>query len=249
MRLERSLVIEIADTKTVNRMDMLIAEWERVVDRRVDFLRCYRMMTGNMLLAIEEGEFNDGPWVRQLLQNFADYYFAALDDYEHNRPKTPIVWSTAHRTAVQPKTPVLQNLLLGINAHINYDLVLTLYDLLSPEWNALSSAGRRRRYEDHRHVNVVIGRTVDEVQDSVVEPEARLMDIVDKLLGPIDEWTASLLIRNWREEVWHHTQQMLAAQNDTEREIVRQEVESTTLRRAKTIVQPVGLTILEEIFN
>ncbi|MGD2078234.1 MAG: DUF5995 family protein, partial [Chloroflexota bacterium] len=118
----------MAHIQTTERMDSLIDEWQRREDRRVDFLRCYRLMTGNMLLAIEKGEFHDGPWVRQLLDHFADYYFVALANYDDDRPETPPVWSAAHRAAIEPDTLILQNLLLGINAHINYDLVFTLYD-------------------------------------------------------------------------------------------------------------------------
>lgn len=237
----------MTDIQTTKRMDSLIDQWQRRKDRRVDFLRCYRLMTGNMLLAIKKGEFHDGPWVRQLLDHFADYYFAALTNYEEHRPETPVVWSSAHRAAVKPETLILQNLLLGINAHINYDLVLTLYDILSPEWDALSPTARRQRYEDHRHVNAVIGRTVDAVQDSIVEPKEPFMEIVDILLGPVDEWTASLMIRKWREEVWRHALQMLAAQDETERETLRRQVETLTLHRARAILRPIGLDSLAAI--
>ena len=51
---------------------------------------------------------------------------------------------------------VLQNLLLGINAHINYDLVLTIYDMPAPEWERLTEEQRRRRFQDHCTVNVII---------------------------------------------------------------------------------------------
>jgi hypothetical protein len=234
----------MADIATTRRMDTLIDEWQRQADRRADFLRCYRLMTGNVLLAIDQDEFHDGPWVRQLLDHFAHYYFAALTDYEGDRPETPAVWVAAHRAAVLPETLILQNLLLGINAHINYDLVLTLYDVLSPEWEALSPTVRRQRYEDHRRVNAVIGRTVDVVQDDVVEPKEPLLDIVDKLLGPVDEWTASLIIRQWREEVWRHAEQMLAAHDAAEREALRRQVETLTLQRAKAILRPGSLDSL-----
>lgn len=239
----------MADIYTTTRMDSLIDEWQQRQDRRVDFLRCYRLMTGNMLLAIKKGEFHDGPWVQQLLDHFADYYFTALANYEQDRPETPAVWTTTHRAAVQPKTLLLQNLLLGINAHINYDLVLTLYDVLAPEWQALSATARRQRYEDHRRVNTVIGRTVDAVQDSIVEPKEPLMQIVDALLGPVDELTASLMIRRWREEVWRHTLQMLAAPDEAERESLRQQVETLTLERAQAILRPAGLDSLGVIIG
>jgi hypothetical protein len=231
------------------KMDALLGAWEQRADRRAAFLRCYRMMTGNTLAALEAQEFHDGPWVRQLLHRFADYYFGALDCFEQNLPDTPAVWSTAHRSAHQEKAFVLQNLLLGINAHINYDLVLTLYEVLSQDWNNLSEEMRHQRYEDHCHVNVIIGRTIDEAQDKIVEAESPYMDIIDKLLGPVDEWSASLLIRTWREEVWHHAQQMLAARDDAERETLRQQIEAITLQRSQTILQPAGLRVLNELFD
>ncbi len=237
----------MANIYATKQMDSLIDEWQQREDRRADFLRCYRLMTGNMLLAIEEGEFHDGPWVRQLLDHFAWYYFTALADFEQGRPETPAVWTTAHRAAVRPETLILQNLLLGINAHINYDLVLTLYDVLAPEWDVLPPESRRRRYEDHRHVNAVIGRTVDAVQDDIVEPKEPLMAIVDALLGPVDELTASLMIRKWREEVWRHALQMLAAQDEAERETLRRQVETLTLHRAGAILRPIGLDSLDAL--
>ena len=118
------------DKNIIGRMDTLIGEWDQLADRRVDFLRCYRFMTNNMLIAIRQDEFNDGPWVRMLLVHFADYYFSALSSYDKQPSHTPIVWSTVHNTSNQEGSLVLQNLLLGINTHINYDLVLILYDIL-----------------------------------------------------------------------------------------------------------------------
>jgi hypothetical protein len=73
------------------------------------------------------------------------------------------------------------------------------------------------------------------------------MEIVDILLGPVDEWTASLMIRKWREEVWRHALQMLAAQDETERETLRRQVETLTLHRARAILRPIGLDSLAAI--
>jgi len=60
---------------------------------------------------------------------------------------------------------VLQNLLLGVNAHVNYDLTFAVVDLLAPEWAGLSEAERRARYEDFCQVNRIIAETVDEVHE------------------------------------------------------------------------------------
>jgi len=219
-------------------MDAQLVEWEQRSDRRRDFLRCYRMMTGNMFTAIEAGEFQDSAWVGRLLELFAGYYFRALEEYEQSQPTTPAVWSCAHGCAAQ--APALLNVLQGINAHINYDLVLALYDMLLPEWATLSEQERGRRYADHCHVNEIIGRTMDLAQDEIVDAETPMMDLVDRLLGPLDEWSAMRLICRWREEVWEHALELLVAKDEGEREGLRRRIQELTLRRSQMIAEPVG---------
>jgi hypothetical protein len=146
-------------------MQELVQTWEAASDRRAIFLNCYLLMTRNMLTAVDADEFIDRDWVYALLHRFADCYFGALEAYEQGNAGTPAVWQTAHDATREPQTHILQNMLLGINAHINYDLVLTLVDMLEPGWAQLSSLQRARRYTDHCRVNAVIGRTVDVVQE------------------------------------------------------------------------------------
>jgi hypothetical protein len=217
-------------------MQALIRRWEAAADRRSIFLSCYMLMTGNMLAAIDAGEFDDAGWVNILLHRFADYYFDALAAYEQDSPATPAVWRLAFDAARRPQTQVLQNLLLGVSAHINYDLVLTLVDMLEREWAGLSQDQRGRRYADHCHVNQVIGRTVDSVQDTIVERLAPALDIVDKLLGPLDEWMASRLITHWRDQVWQNAVLLMETPHQAERERLRYQVEAASLQRADAIL-------------
>jgi hypothetical protein len=130
----------------------------------------------------------------------------------------------------------LQDLLLGINAHINYDLVLTLVDMLEPEWATLSPEQRRQRYEDHCHVNTIIAATVDSVQDQVVMPDSRWLGVVDWALGPLDERMAARLIRRWREEVWQQALQMLATADPDERADLRRLLAEQSLERSQQIL-------------
>lgn len=203
------------------RMAALIEQWQQAADARSDFLSCYALMTGNMLRAVDNRDFHDPAWVGQLLQHFADYYFVALDGYERGDDATPEVWRLAHDATRQPGTQTVQLLLLGINAHINYDLVLALTDMLEPDWAALTPEQRQQRYEDHARVNAVIAATVDSVQDQVLSPQARWLGWMDAVLGPVDERLAARIIRNWREEVWQQAQHMLATQDVEERADLR----------------------------
>jgi hypothetical protein len=193
-------------------------------------------MTGNTLRALDEGQFHDPQWVSRLLHLFADYYFLALDAYEQKDARTPTVWRMAFDAAAERQTQVLQDLLLGINAHINYDLVLTLVDMLEPEWAALTSEQRRQRYEDHCHVNSIIAATVDSVQDQVVTPDSQWLGVVDWVLGPLDEQVAARLIRRWREEVWQQAMQMLATTDPDERADLRRLLAAQSLERSQQIL-------------
>lgn len=216
-------------------MQSLIARWDEVSDHRTIFLTCYMMMTRNMLAAIDQQKFKDSAWVDSLLHRFADYYFVALDAYERNPATAPSVWQLAHNATRDPHMPALQKLLLGVNAHINYDLVLTLVDLLRPEWDNLSGSQRAARYADHCHVNEVIGHTIDAVQDQVLERTAPVMDIIDRLLGPIDEMLISRLITHWRETVWRNAMRVLETNESGERARLIQRVEGEALSLGRII--------------
>ena len=124
-------------------------------------------------------------------------------------------------------------MLLGVNAHINYDLVFTLVDMLEPEWQGLSPEQRTHRYNDHCRVNNIIGRTIDAVQDQVLEPGMPLMDLVDKLLGPVDEFLISHLISNWREDVWQNAAELLGT--GSERNKLEGQIEAHALRVGRVI--------------
>jgi hypothetical protein len=218
------------------RMHHLVNQWEQCSDNRWVFLSCYTMMTENMLTAIDAGGFIDGGWVERLLHHFAGYYFRSLEDFERGDEDIPAVWGLAHHAASRLNTGVMQNLLLGINAHINYDLVLTLVDLLEPDWERLSQGQIQQRYDDYCTVNDIIAETIDAVQDTVVERVKPDMDLIDRLFGPVDEWLASQLINAWRERVWRQALNMLESPNGGARERLRRAIEEATLQRSRSIL-------------
>ncbi len=229
------------DEPVVARMQALVTRWEESNDRRAVFLGCYALMTRNMLAAIAVQDFEDNIWVSSLLRHFAEYYFKALNAYEEKQTDTPHVWNIAFDAARQPHTHVLQNLILGVNAHINYDLVFALEDLLRPEWQELSGEQRRMRYRDHCHVNDIIFQTIDSVQDQIIERYSIGMEVADIMLGPLDEWMTSRLISLWREEVWDWAMQLIETEGRDAREVLQQRVEQRTIRKAHSIMGEEGI--------
>jgi len=217
------------------RMAALVSQWEADADQRAIFLRCYLMMTQNMQTAIANLEFKDPTWVDYLLARFADYYFAALDAYGRDHTAAPQVWQVAHDAAHQPGVWALQKLLLGVNAHINYDLVLTLVEVLRAEWQSLTDAQRSQRYADYGYVNEIIARTIEAVQDQILEPAMPVLALLDVLLGRMDEKLVSRVLTGWRDHVWREAVQMLEAADAAEQARIIQQVEARALREARLI--------------
>jgi hypothetical protein len=226
------------------RMKELLVKWEAANDHRLIFLSCYRMMTQNILDAIEAQDFEDSAWVSRLMEHFAEYYFRALDAFESKQTNPPTAWQIAFTAAQNPHTNVLQDLVLGVNAHINYDLVLALSDVLAPEWQQLSVDQRTMRYRDHCHVNDIINHTINAVQDQVIDRFEPMFGLMDKFLGPIDEWMTSLLISDWREEVWEHVTQIIDPKNQTGEQAIITHVEQVSINRAQEILGKVKLSDL-----
>jgi hypothetical protein len=216
----------------VQKMTDQARYWEERQDKRAVFLQCYTMMSANMLDALKAQRFQDNAWVERLLHRFADYYFDALACYDCGE-EVPLVWQNVHEAAAHNKLHVLQHLLLGVNAHINYDLVLTLEEILRDEWFDLSEEMRKKRYQDHCMVNTIIAETIDKVQDDVIEEYSPIMDLVDKVFGRQDERIFISLISSWREHVWENALKLIECTDDVKRKYHLNKLENAVLRRSR----------------
>jgi len=223
---------------TLGRMMILLDQWEAQGDRRCIFLRCYAMMTTHMLTGVTGGRFHDAPWVLGLLEHFVEYYFTNLDAYDRGIVDVPRAWRQAHDLARDSNTLPGEDLLLGINAHINHDLPLALFDCLTQEWPANSSDQRQERYEDFCMVNTVLAETIDGVQREVVERYDHFLRLLDQPFIPmvrVLEWEVCNVISAWREEVWEYARRLLEAE-EADRAAVRLAIDEGASRRARLVV-------------
>jgi hypothetical protein len=186
----------------LDRMERQVRSWDDTGDRRAVFLSCYLRMTESVHDAVDSHRFADGPWVGRLLDRFAGFYFDSVDQWERSDERLAKPWAMAHRAAVERSAAPLQLLLAGVNAHINYDLVLTLVDLLDDDWSTMDAADRIGRYRDYDLINTIIAETADRVQDEVLERYSPRLDLVDRALGGLDERLMIRLLLRWRRDVW-----------------------------------------------
>ena len=219
-------------SEVLDKMDALVAGWGPG-DRRALFLRAYRTMSESMYQSIDAGDFRDAAWVDGLLARFADYYFRAVDAHASSPNACPRVWKIAFESASDPEVHALRALFLGINAHINFDLALCVADVMT-DWSDLDSDGREQRADDYRTVDLVINRTINEVQEKVVVPAAPAMGWLDVALGPVDEWLLSRLITDWRADTWGDAL-LLLEQPDVAEE-VKDRIEGEAIGTAQRIL-------------
>jgi hypothetical protein len=214
--------------RPLERMQSIARAWEEAGDRRSVFPAAYAAMTTAMHEAIEADRFIDADWVSALLELFADYYFRAVAGFEQGMP-IPDCWR--HALEAPADLDVLQHLLLGINAHINRDLVFTTVEMLERHSGRVED-----RRVDFDRVNEVIRTTIDTVQDEVVATRSKFWSAVDAMLWPLDEWAFAGLIESWRDDVWASAVRHLQASSG-DRPALGRRVEEAAAERAKAIIR------------
>src|SRR5437870_3417147 len=110
----------------ISEMDRRWRRLARAGDWRAVFADSYLRTTVQVLTATQrDGYFRDPAWVVKLDCAFAQRYFDAIDAWDAHRT-CPRPWRIAFRNATDKRTVVVQDLLLGMNAHINFDLPFAL---------------------------------------------------------------------------------------------------------------------------
>lgn len=184
-------------------------------DLRGVFATAYLHITRSINEAIQTQSFHDNAWSEKYLIRFANLYRVALLNYETGSSKlVPKSWRVAFDLAENKEGLIIQHLVLGINAHINHDLAIALFDVkIDPD--------RDHKYADHADVNLILEKATDGLKRSVIEKYAPILQRLDRGLGTIDDEITAFSIPKAREHAWSFAIALTAAQSDIEREILK----------------------------
>ncbi|MBV9594772.1 MAG: hypothetical protein JO147_13375 [Actinobacteria bacterium] len=173
--------------------------------RRV-FLGTYLRTTLAVAAAVDDAAFEDPDWVVRWDAEFAELYLSAHDaDRDGRGADVPRPWRLAF--GAPAGLPPLRHVLLGINAHVNYDLpqaslrVIDDADFADPALLA-----RRRR--DHERIDGVLAAGVS-AEDAQLSAGAK--SVLDRLLTPLNRQGSRRFLREARQKVWHNTEQLQLA--------------------------------------
>ena len=178
------------------RLDRLPA---RLSHQRV-FVSTYLRTTRAVGEAIERTSFEDPEWVERWDVVFADLYLTALDTELDGGGKVARPWRLAFTAS--PDLHPLRHVLLGINAHVNYDLPQALLGVISDDdFTHPIVIDRRRR--DHERIDKVLESRVAAEDDELTAMGGAAM--LDRLLRPLNRLGSKRFLREARQKVWHNT--------------------------------------------
>jgi len=220
-------------------MKTTLEQFHAVHDRRAFFLRVYYIMTQQVHAATNGvGDFAGHPvfadpdWIRRLSGRFASRYFRALALTDADPGSR--AWKIANEVARDRRSTVLLNALLGINAHINYDLAQAIAENLDPAELADQEALLRRKF-DHDQVNNLLDRAMGPIQQALATDYEPALALGEHVMGGFEDRLADLGLRHYRERVWGDalTYAVMRKRSADDAELVRAKLdwESATLAK------------------
>jgi hypothetical protein len=185
----------------VDRMASLLEDLPPQLAARRTFLATYLRTTRAVGKAIDDASFEDPAWVEAWDVVFADLYLDALEADVSTDPdvRAPRPWALAF--AAPSDLSPLRQVLLGINAHVNYDLPQALLGVISDADFADPVLLERRRRDHERIDGVLAGRIAAEDDELSAQSVKRP---IDRLLTPLNRRASTRFLREARNKVWHN---------------------------------------------
>ena len=180
-------------------LDGVVNETIKTSDPHGIFAALYRQMTLRVQQGILEGLFDDNDRMDRFDTLFANRYLAALSQRRAGQ-ETSRSWKVAFEGSAERDNIAIQHMLLGVNAHINFDLPIAAAATAPDDIGALQA--------DFGRINTIISALLDEAQ-AVLNAHSRGMKLIDLLGGDLDEWLASFSIAKMRTHAWEEATDLI----------------------------------------
>ncbi len=188
----------------LSRMDALVQPMRASGDERQHFLSTYMRTTIAVKHEIERGAFVDGAWTERWDIAFADLYLDALEEW-NAKGSVSEPWRIAFEAAnAAPRVPPIRHLLLGMNAHINYDLPQALILVITDD-QFDDPALVERRSRDHERIDAILsGRVAAEDHELRKMEQPGDRTLLDHLLTPFNRAGSKRFLKEARGKVWRN---------------------------------------------
>ncbi len=188
--------------EVISFLDQIIAENTERQSKLAYFTILYRKVTVAVKEAIEKKEFEDNPRMEALDVTFANRYLKAYTQFQNGEQPSEC-WLVAFQAADWYWPIVLQQLLLGINAHINLDLGIAAAEIApGDKIEGLKS--------DFYKINDILSSMVEGVQADInkISP---VIGLLDSVAGKLDERLVDFTIEIARNGAWDFAKEYAVA--------------------------------------
>jgi Family of unknown function (DUF5995) len=192
---------DAGDGPSASTIGDVVAELQRRIDllpgdqiHRRTFIKTYQRTTEAVGDAVDAAFFEDPEWVVRWDIAFAELFIVA-HDADQAGGWVPRPWRLAFHA--NPELPTIVHLLLGMNAHINYDLPqATLAVITDQDFQDRVLLDSRRR--DHERINKILARRVT-AEDHAI---GGARSVLDRILTPANRLSSRRFLREARQKVW-----------------------------------------------
>jgi hypothetical protein len=222
----------------IAKMEQQLAEMRAARDTRAVFQLTYLTFSKQVLAAVKARRFGDMPFATDMCCRFVEVYLQQLSLWDARDPRQCVTWQRAFSLMEQGRANVMQAMLLGMNAHINYDLAFVTLgacraagDLAGEGVGERALTGNRsgvptERYSDFLVINQVGWESLALIQDVVLTSFHRPLYLANlagrRLTRPMGE----RVLLEARDASWFQTCLLVQARDGAERDLVARLIDS-----------------------
>ncbi len=201
-------------------IDEVISQLNDVLDWAIEtknpigiFPALYVVVTEKVKEGIAAGNvFQDGQRMETLDVIFANRYLEALHQYRNNQ-KCSSCWKVAFVIAERfPTHVILQELLVGMNAHINLDLGIAAAETAPGD-------GINGLKKDFYAINKILNALVDDIRTDIAELSPRFALILKYMVG--EDVILEFGIKIARDEAWDFAKKLAPLTGEPRLEAIR----------------------------
>jgi hypothetical protein len=202
-------------------------------DHRAVFATTYRVLTEELRDTLRRHPhfFSDTQWLIYEDALFAEYYFRSIADAGAGRA-VPAAWAIAFDAARSNGANAGQDMLLGINAHVQRDMPFVVAGV------GLRTRDGRTRKPDHDRVNTILEHAYERVVGTIARRYDPLISLTNASWDPVDNFGGLELVKGWREGVWRNAERLTRARTRAARARVAKSIEVNAASWARTIAAP-----------
>jgi hypothetical protein len=212
-------------------LQAIIDSSEKTGDRVGYFAALYSKVTAKVKEGIDKNEFENGPRMERLDVLFASRYLDALQQWRDGQTLTDS-WKVALDATRRSSLLVLQQLLLGMNAHINLDLGIA----------AVETTGTGQLADiqkDFDAINTIIGSLTFEVIHEI-DRISPLLSLIGLHANNTDSLLIQFSVTNARDGAWSFAEDLNQQQGEAYDTTIKAR-DKAIAKLAGTLVQSTGL--------